>query len=253
MPPISAVFAGKLKKGDSGPNVVRLQTLLATDASVYPEGITTGYFGDKTVAAVVRFQIKYGIIQSAMEEGAGMLGPKTRAKIAEIFSPAHIELFVTPKPSKWFAPIRVDKFVVTQVFLAPDAATYPITGHHPGVDYGTQGTTDVPLYYCADGEVIESGLHASFGNYFFYFVPSVDRTFVYFHLQDIAPSKGVYNGGAQCGFAGKSGKAFGIHLHLECLKGKKTSADRAKLFTSFASLQNAAEDADAFIRGRIQL
>jgi murein DD-endopeptidase MepM/ murein hydrolase activator NlpD len=119
------------------------------------------------------------------------------------------------------------------------------------VDYGTQGEDNVPMYFCADGEVIESGLHAQFGNYFFYYVAGVDRTFVYFHARDAAPSKGMYKAGVQCGIVGQTGLAYGIHLHLECLKGKKTSADRRALFTSFEALQLAAEDGDAFIRSRL--
>ncbi len=153
--------------------------------------------------------------------------------------------------TKWFYPIRADKFLVTQKFLNPDSTTYPKTGHHPGVDYGTQGEDNVPLYFCADGEVIESGVHNSFGNYFFYYVPDVDRTFVYFHLRDGAPAKKLYAGGVQCGLAGKTGLSHGIHLHLECIKGKKTSAERSTLYTSKATLISASEDPDAFLRARI--
>ncbi len=152
---------------------------------------------------------------------------------------------------RWFAPIRADKFVITQKFLNPDPATYPKTGHHPGVDYGTQGEDNVPLYFCADGEVIESGSHSVFGNYFFYYVTEVDRTFVYFHLKNTSSAKIKYKAGEQCGIAGNTGFSQGVHLHLECLKGRKTSADRASLFTSKTALINAAEDADVFIRTRL--
>ncbi|MDZ4247086.1 MAG: hypothetical protein U1D67_08200, partial [Dehalococcoidia bacterium] len=55
---------------------------------------------------------------------------------------------------KWNVPIRADKFKVTQRFLNPDPF-YERTKHHPGTDYGTQGEDNVPLYFCADGEVIE--------------------------------------------------------------------------------------------------
>lgn len=154
--------------------------------------------------------------------------------------------------AKWRAPIRADKFNVTQKFLNPDPL-YKITGHHPGTDYGTQGATDVPLFFCADGEVIESGLHNAFGNYFFFYVPEADRTFVYFHLRDAAPKKGTYKAGEQCGITGQTGLSQGVHLHLECIKGRKTSADRGVLFTSKAALITAAEDADIFIRARLNL
>lgn len=154
--------------------------------------------------------------------------------------------------TKWHVPIREDKFIVTQKFLNPDPVTYVKTGVHPGVDYGTQGENDVPLFFCADGEVIEAGAnHKFFGNYFFYYIPEVDRTFVYFHLRDNPPVKGTYRDGEQCGITGKTGLSFGIHLHLECIKGRKNSTDRAKLYVSRESISTCAEDADAFIRARL--
>lgn len=38
----------------------------------------TGYYGGITAKAVIDFQLKYGIIASKDEEGAGRFGPKTR-------------------------------------------------------------------------------------------------------------------------------------------------------------------------------
>ena len=57
-----------------------LQQFLASDKSVYPEGIANGTFGPKTKAAVQRFQEKYGIAKKG-QVGYGLLEPKTRAKI----------------------------------------------------------------------------------------------------------------------------------------------------------------------------
>ena len=159
---------------------------------------------------------------------------------------------VVPQKPKWHSPIHADKFRVTQKFFTPDSKNYPKTGHHPGTDYGTQGADNIPLFYCADGEVIESGNnHKYFGNYFFYYVPEVDRTFVYFHLRDTAPVKGTYAVGEECGIAGNTGLSFGAHLHLECMKGRQTSADRSRLYSSPDALTVAAEDPDPFIRMRL--
>jgi len=156
-----------------------------------------------------------------------------------------------PKKPKWHPPIQLDKFHVTQKFFNPDPEIYKKTGHHPGTDYGTQGTDNIALYYCADGEVVESGLNQYFGNYFFYYVPEVNRTFVYFHLRDVAPAKGEYKAGEQCGITGNTGLSFGIHLHLECMKGKQTSSDRSRLYSSADALAAAAEDPDPVIRTRL--
>lgn len=159
----------------------------------------------------------------------------------------------TPTKSIWHTPIRSDKFVkCTRPFLEFNDVDYPKTKHHPGVDYGTKGEADVPLYFCADGEIIESGLDPKFlGNYFFFYVPEVDRTFAYFHLRDTAPVKGQYKTGVQCGIAGQTGYSKGIHLHLECLRGRKTSVNRISLYSSKEALMSAAEDADAFIKVRL--
>lgn len=61
--------------GLKGDDVKQLQEYLAQDKALYPEGLTTGYFGRLTEAAVKRFQAKHGI------ETVGIVGPKTRAKL----------------------------------------------------------------------------------------------------------------------------------------------------------------------------
>ncbi len=74
-----------LLAGLRGNDVMDLQTFLASDVSLYPEGTISGYFGPKTTAAIQRFQEKYGIAQAG-DTGYGVVGPKTRAKIQEISS-----------------------------------------------------------------------------------------------------------------------------------------------------------------------
>ena len=55
----------------SGPDVSALQTFLATDPKIYPQGLVTGYFGFLTKAAVSNFQSKNGI------DPVGRVGPMT--------------------------------------------------------------------------------------------------------------------------------------------------------------------------------
>jgi len=74
---------GTMSPGDSGSNVSALQTFLAADTSVYPEGLVTGYYGSLTTAAVQRYQCKNGIVCSGdvASTGYGRVGPVTLAKI----------------------------------------------------------------------------------------------------------------------------------------------------------------------------
>jgi peptidoglycan hydrolase-like protein with peptidoglycan-binding domain len=69
----------------SSNDVRRLQTLLATKPEIYPEGLITGYFGQLTKKAVQKFQLKYGVVKTKSDSGFGVVGPKTRAKLQEIF------------------------------------------------------------------------------------------------------------------------------------------------------------------------
>ncbi|OGZ04854.1 MAG: hypothetical protein A2845_05170 [Candidatus Lloydbacteria bacterium RIFCSPHIGHO2_01_FULL_49_22] len=52
---------GEMSEGMTGEQVKLLQTALAGDASIYPEGKVTGYYGKLTREAVKRFQKKHGL------------------------------------------------------------------------------------------------------------------------------------------------------------------------------------------------
>jgi peptidoglycan hydrolase-like protein with peptidoglycan-binding domain len=60
-----------LSIGMSGADVSALQTFLAQDNTIYPQGLVTGYFGILTQAAVSNFQSRNGI------EAVGQVGPIT--------------------------------------------------------------------------------------------------------------------------------------------------------------------------------
>ncbi|MBM3260910.1 hypothetical protein FJY93_00660 [Candidatus Kaiserbacteria bacterium] len=74
---VSGRFVAALKQGSRGKDVSRLQKLLGVEE--------TGYFGLKTVKAVQEFQLTYGVVKKN-GSGYGLLGPKTRAKLEEVFS-----------------------------------------------------------------------------------------------------------------------------------------------------------------------
>ncbi len=61
--------------GTSGKDVKNLQKFLSQFSEIYPEGLTTGYFGPLTKAAVKRFQQKEGIAST------GFIGPITLKRI----------------------------------------------------------------------------------------------------------------------------------------------------------------------------
>src|SRR6185436_11962914 len=67
----AATLDRQLEFGMSGSDVSTLQTFLALDTSIYPQGLVTGYFGPLTRAAVINFQAKNGIAT------VGRVGPIT--------------------------------------------------------------------------------------------------------------------------------------------------------------------------------
>lgn len=69
--------------GQTNDQVRYLQSLLKGDKAIYPEGIVSGLFGPLTLEAVQRFQLKYGVVQSTRDQGYGVVGPATRAKLLE--------------------------------------------------------------------------------------------------------------------------------------------------------------------------
>ncbi|MBY0294128.1 peptidoglycan-binding protein [Patescibacteria group bacterium] len=66
-----AELVRQLEFGMSGSDVTELQTFLASDSTLYPEGLVTGYFGSLTKSAVARFQTRNGI------SAVGRVGPAT--------------------------------------------------------------------------------------------------------------------------------------------------------------------------------
>jgi peptidoglycan hydrolase-like protein with peptidoglycan-binding domain len=64
-----------LSIGMQGADVSALQTFLAQDNTIYPQGLVTGYFGSLTSAAVSKFQARNGI------DVVGVVGPITLAAL----------------------------------------------------------------------------------------------------------------------------------------------------------------------------
>lgn len=69
------VLTRQLQLGMRGADVSALQTFLARDNTIYPQGLVTGYFGNLTKSAVSNFQARNGIAT------VGRVGPITLAAI----------------------------------------------------------------------------------------------------------------------------------------------------------------------------
>ncbi len=67
------VLTRQLDLGASGADVSSLQTYLAQDNTIYPQGLVTGYFGSLTASAVSNFQSANGL------SPVGRVGPQTLA------------------------------------------------------------------------------------------------------------------------------------------------------------------------------
>jgi peptidoglycan hydrolase-like protein with peptidoglycan-binding domain len=67
----AALLTQQLDFGMTNPDVASLQTFLAQDPTIYPQGLVTSYFGLLTKAAVSNFQVRNGIA------AVGRVGPIT--------------------------------------------------------------------------------------------------------------------------------------------------------------------------------
>ncbi|MBP9771107.1 peptidoglycan-binding protein, partial [Candidatus Gracilibacteria bacterium] len=68
-----------LKEGMTDEDVKKIQELLATDPTLYPRGLVTGYYGPMTKEAVLRFQARHELRTS------GEVDAETKALILEYF------------------------------------------------------------------------------------------------------------------------------------------------------------------------
>ena len=87
-------FTKDLVSGSKGTEVEKLQECLAKYPDVYPEGTVTGEFGDKTKAAVIKFQEKYTseiLAPSKLTKGNGKVLAGTREKLNQLCYPSPTE------------------------------------------------------------------------------------------------------------------------------------------------------------------
>lgn len=106
---------------------------------------------------------------------------------------------------------------VTQDFAVFNALDYPKSKHHIGVDHGVQGKKDIPIFMPCDGKITRVIVDGTLGNCAVILSQDENWAFRMMHMKE-KPKVGTYIAGDQVGIVGKTGKAHGEHLHIDCHK-----------------------------------
>lgn len=139
--------------GISGDDVKSLQLYLAQDKTIYPEGLTTGFFGKLTEAAIKRFQQKYSI------EPVGIVGPITRAKLSALNQTAQTPPAPAPTPT-----------------VEPTPAPQPAPTPAPTIRTGTGVVSNNRYLDLGAGNILYSG--GLYRNARGYLLPSDNKLFI---------------------------------------------------------------------------
>ena len=92
------VLGDDIRFGSTNTDIEKIQKLFATDITIYPYGVSSGFFGPKTQDAVRSFQARFGL------DTVGVVGPSTRS-LLEVFFAAYpdgdypSDVLQKPKPS----------------------------------------------------------------------------------------------------------------------------------------------------------
>lgn len=73
-------FTESTEVGATNDDIRRVQELLKTDKDIYPEGITSGFYGPATTEAIRRLQSRFGL------DPVGVIGPATKALLERLLS-----------------------------------------------------------------------------------------------------------------------------------------------------------------------
>ncbi len=182
---VSSAFADvlyrQLEQGMTGADVSTLQTFLAKDVTIYPQGLVTGFFGPLTFSAVSNFQSRNGIAT------VGRVGPITLAAInlqmgstggsGDISAPLIMGVTMTTAATSMTITWTTNEESSSAVYysLAPIALTDGLTGNSASV--AVSGT---PV-----GATI-GGLHTSHSVN----VPNLQPNTNYYYVIDVADQAG---------------------------------------------------------------
>lgn len=89
----NTLISAGLRLGSNGEDVKILQSALATDKSIYPSGIVSGYYGELTKQAVINFQQKYNLSQT------GEIDQQTADKFNEVYGNKTKEYYLSQIPT----------------------------------------------------------------------------------------------------------------------------------------------------------
>lgn len=123
-------FETRLEKGSKGQEVEDLQKCLKKLPDIYPSGKITGYFGEETETAIIKFQEKYreDILDPwEFEQGTGVVSETTRKKLNEVCNPSSEE-----------SGIKLTLVTVDQPFLLETAGMLKEQWEKLGFEVGVQ-------------------------------------------------------------------------------------------------------------------
>ncbi len=141
----------QLELGSRGTDVSSLQTFLSTDASIYPSGLVTGYFGSMTKSGVVRFQARNGISQ------VGRVGPQTLAVInAQMGGVSNNSPFMQEAPSfTGLSSVSVNG-LTGQVTVSTNVATRAVLYYSPSPIVAFENLSTTPITVTVGGEAVRA-------------------------------------------------------------------------------------------------
>ncbi|MDP3710750.1 MAG: peptidoglycan-binding protein [bacterium] len=263
--PAEAAFNKMLFRGSSGKDVSELQRLLSTLPDIYPERSVSGFFGEKTVKAIRRFQKKYGIAET------GTVGFKTRAKLNELLQAKSPQAVIKPSSSKSLSvstPKSVNKLsqlwsggkcdgkgAVT--FTSPPMKMEDVSFILPmGLMSGSHVTPVDHLYFHtshkntgrydvlapADGYVVSAEIVGDSKDYRMVLEHTCTLYTIYIHVTELAPK--IL---AQTGLFSRGSKMIRVPVRAGEIIGTKIPNMEAKTFQVDFSVANAEFNLKGFV------
>ncbi len=146
-----------LKLGSTGDEVTLLQTWLAEDKKIYPEGLVNGTYGPATERAVKRYQEKKGMILFHAWGGSsyGSVGPMTRANLNSEYSKN--QGGISSVEAKYGDGLVLQKTAFVPLIEKQYAANTPVVNRiNLWINPAALSVRDTAIFATADGYGIET-------------------------------------------------------------------------------------------------